>query len=211
MRRRNKAQVFLEYGFLIAIAAAALVVMYAYLSRSFQEKYRQTADVFGEGEQYAPGVTQAAELSTIRDIPALAAGRDPCPSVSAQANALGRAVYGYDVSDAWNSSGHLENITPNAALYQQHGIDVTNLGQPNRHFLGLLDRAANQEAQAGELRLQAQVLINSGFAEAVAQANQLIAQAQELENTAAGWRQEAQGNIDQMAQLQNTYPQCFAQ
>lgn len=57
MKRKNEAQSFIEYTILIAIVAIALVAMKLYFGRAVQEKYRQSADVFGEGEQYAPGLT----------------------------------------------------------------------------------------------------------------------------------------------------------
>lgn len=46
-----------EYSMLIAIVVAALVAMFQYLSFSVRGKLRQAADVFGQGEQYEPGVT----------------------------------------------------------------------------------------------------------------------------------------------------------
>ncbi len=57
---RNSAQTFLEYAILIAIIAAVVMAMRIYFVRAVQEKYRQAADVFGEGEQYERGVTVVA-------------------------------------------------------------------------------------------------------------------------------------------------------
>jgi Flp pilus assembly pilin Flp len=59
--KRNKSQTFLEYAVLIGVVAAALVAMRVYMVRVVQEKYRQSADVFGEGEQYQKGVTVVGE------------------------------------------------------------------------------------------------------------------------------------------------------
>ena len=42
----------MEYAVLIGIVVCALMVMRFFMSRSIQEKYRKSADVFGEGEQY---------------------------------------------------------------------------------------------------------------------------------------------------------------
>lgn len=53
----NKAQTILVYAALIMIVALALAAMSKYLARSVQGKYRESADVFGGGSQYAPGVT----------------------------------------------------------------------------------------------------------------------------------------------------------
>lgn len=48
----------LVYAVLIAIIIAALIAMNRYLTRAVQGKLRDSADVFGGGAQYAPGVTQ---------------------------------------------------------------------------------------------------------------------------------------------------------
>ncbi len=57
MRRNKRAQSFIEFAAIIAIMVAAIIVINRYLARSLQGKYRDTADVFGGGTQYAPGVT----------------------------------------------------------------------------------------------------------------------------------------------------------
>ncbi|MFH0763275.1 MAG: hypothetical protein V1925_05250 [Candidatus Omnitrophota bacterium] len=54
----SKAQVLLEYALLIILVVAALVAMRYYIIGAVQEKYRQSGDVFGEGEQYEKGVTK---------------------------------------------------------------------------------------------------------------------------------------------------------
>lgn len=56
--RNKKAQSVLVYAFLIAIIIAALIAMNRYLSRAIQGKLRDSADVFGGGAQYEPGVTK---------------------------------------------------------------------------------------------------------------------------------------------------------
>lgn len=48
----------MQYAVLIALVAAAFMAMRAYLLGAIQEKYRQSADVFGEGEQYQEGITK---------------------------------------------------------------------------------------------------------------------------------------------------------
>jgi len=57
-KKRNKAQSFLEYAVLFIITVAALLAMRVYILRIVQERYRQSADVFGEGEQYDRIATQ---------------------------------------------------------------------------------------------------------------------------------------------------------
>jgi hypothetical protein len=54
----NKAQSTLEYLVLVALLVGALWAMRVCLVRAVQGKYRQGADVFGQGAQYERGVTQ---------------------------------------------------------------------------------------------------------------------------------------------------------
>jgi len=61
-RRKNKSQSFIQYAILIAIVVGALIAMRVFIIRAVQEKYRQSADVFGQGEQYAKGVTTVTNL-----------------------------------------------------------------------------------------------------------------------------------------------------
>ena len=60
-RGDRKGQSFLQYGLLIIVIAAALISMRIYATRSLQERYRQAADVFGQGEQYEPGLTTVSD------------------------------------------------------------------------------------------------------------------------------------------------------
>lgn len=62
-RKTLKAQNMLEYSLLICVVIAVLIVMKTYMARGIQERYRQSADVFGEGQQFAPGLTR--ETGTI--------------------------------------------------------------------------------------------------------------------------------------------------
>jgi Flp pilus assembly pilin Flp len=47
----------IEYAVLVAVIAAALVGMSAYLKRSLGGKWRSVGDSFGQGRQYAPDIT----------------------------------------------------------------------------------------------------------------------------------------------------------
>lgn len=58
----NLGQFALEYAVLIIIVVAALLAMRVFMSRAVQERYRVSADVFGQGEQYAKGVTKVTDL-----------------------------------------------------------------------------------------------------------------------------------------------------
>lgn len=53
----KKAQSLIEYSVLIAVLVAALTGMFIYLRFSLQGRIRETADVFGRGEQYELNVT----------------------------------------------------------------------------------------------------------------------------------------------------------
>lgn len=53
---RNRGFLSLEYAVLIVIAAAALMAMSTYFKRAICSKWRQNADAFGHGRQYAPSV-----------------------------------------------------------------------------------------------------------------------------------------------------------
>lgn len=48
----------MEYAVFIVVLAAALMAIRIYFLRAVQEKYRQSADVFGGGDQYERGVTR---------------------------------------------------------------------------------------------------------------------------------------------------------
>lgn len=50
----KKAQSLIEYSALLAILVAALLAMFTYLRFSFQGRIKESADVFGRGEQYTP-------------------------------------------------------------------------------------------------------------------------------------------------------------
>src|SRR3989338_6170698 len=63
-KKSNFAQTLLEYSILISVAAAALIGMRVYLTRAVQEKYRQAAEVYGQGEQYAKGITKNSNLDS---------------------------------------------------------------------------------------------------------------------------------------------------
>lgn len=55
---RKKGSLLLEYTFFIAVIVAALIGMQIYVKRAVCGRWRQSADVFGSGRQYEPGVTE---------------------------------------------------------------------------------------------------------------------------------------------------------
>ena len=55
MTRKNLAgQSVFDYVLLFTIVVAALLIMGYYIKNSLSGKYRDTADVFGQGENYIP-------------------------------------------------------------------------------------------------------------------------------------------------------------
>lgn len=181
MKKENKAQSYLEYGVLIALVAIALVAMRMYFVRAVQEKYRQSADVFGEGEQYVKGATKVTEKSSFTDISETPDSRNPCPSVTAQVAGLEREIQGYDMVE--------EGVTT--------------------HFKGLLERAASFEDSANQARQNAQVLLSSGAKDAIVQVTQIQELAAELDKQANTLRQQAQEKQSQIDKLKKDYADCF--
>ncbi|MDD5618544.1 MAG: hypothetical protein PHG69_05565 [Candidatus Omnitrophica bacterium] len=59
--KNRRASFVIEYVTIIAIIALALITMQFYLKRSMSGSLRNTADVFGQGRQYEPGVTVVTE------------------------------------------------------------------------------------------------------------------------------------------------------
>lgn len=129
-KRQSKAQSFIEYAVLIAVAAAALIAMRVYLVRAVQEKYRQSADVFGQGEQYARGVTQVTESASSMDIAEVTDPQDVC------ANIRGK-VAGLEKSRA--------NLLDRASKFAANAASMRQQAQLSQSA-GFAD-AAKQEAQ----------------------------------------------------------------
>lgn len=48
----------MEFVALVIVVLGAFIGMRIFLQRAFHERSRETADVFGQGEQYQPGVTR---------------------------------------------------------------------------------------------------------------------------------------------------------
>lgn len=61
----GRAQSFVEYAVLIALIAAVIVGMKVFMVRAVQEKFRQSADIFGQGEQYEKGLTQVTNADEL--------------------------------------------------------------------------------------------------------------------------------------------------
>jgi hypothetical protein len=54
MRENISGQSLLDYILVFTIVVAALLIMGYYVRNSLSGKYRETADVFGQGETYIP-------------------------------------------------------------------------------------------------------------------------------------------------------------
>ena len=60
-KHKVKSQSFIVYAAFIALLIAGLITISVYIRRAVQGRYHASADVFGEGAQYEPGVTHINE------------------------------------------------------------------------------------------------------------------------------------------------------
>jgi len=56
--RMQRGFLALEQALLIAVVVAALIAMSVYIRRAISGRFRDSADSFGSGRQYEPGVTR---------------------------------------------------------------------------------------------------------------------------------------------------------
>lgn len=182
MKRKNKAQSFLEYSVVIIVVAAALIAMRIYFVRAVQEKYRQSADVFGEGEQYAQGITQSTEINSNDPGPIEPDNsRDTCPNILAQVAALQNEINGYNIP--------------------------AGCPPPDcEHIDGLLEVASKYETEAVNLDGQIVILMKQGMN---TQAIPLRESARILREKATFLREKAAEKQTQIADWQRTRPECF--
>lgn len=103
----------MEYAVLISVLVAGLIAMRVYMLRAVQEKYRQSADVFGGGQQYAKLTTEVEDS----DGPLLSIVTqdtqdwDPCAQAAGIVAKLQREIEGSD----YYKPGH-----ENDPKYKQH-------------------------------------------------------------------------------------------
>lgn len=182
MKRKNKAQSFLEYSVVIIVVAAALIAMRIYFVRAVQEKYRQSADVFGEGEQYAQGITQSTETNSQDPGPVEPDNpRDTCPNILAMVNTLQNEINGYNIP--------------------------VGCQPPNcEHIDGLLEVASKYEAEAVNLDGQIAILMQQGMN---TQAIPLRESARILREEAVYLRNKAVTKQAQIENLREIRPECF--
>lgn len=127
-KQGNRAQVFTEYVILVAIVAAVLVGIRIYMERAVQQKFRESADVFGEGEQYAKGVTTAAYNDTPGISPTpITPTHDICPGLLSKIEVL---------------EGEIKDLNERAESFEQSALNLN-------------DTATELDAQIPVLREQA--------------------------------------------------------
>lgn len=163
------------------VVAAALVAMKVYFGRAVSEKYRQTAELFGGGEQYDKENT--TEVNTDEpglDITSPVIAPDTCPNIVARIAEMRKEIDGY-------------SVPPD----DEH---------PDGHVKGLIEKAAHLEAQAKEIRDK---LTSAMPGQGLDQTQLLEQAAQNMEEQARGYREKAAQKEDYIVQLKIEFPSCF--
>lgn len=152
--RKNKAQSFAEYAILISLIAAAFIAMQVFMLRSVQAKFRESADVFGQGEQYRKGsvITQTATTSKIAVAQAPLEGIDACALAIRQVAELEKEINGFDAPDPDDPTGK--------AMLRHPGL----LEQEQE----LNKRATEMEADIRDLKARGQIYRAAGLEEVAA-------------------------------------------
>jgi hypothetical protein len=187
MKKTDKnGQYFLEYGMIIIIVVAALIAMRVYLMRNIQEKYRQTADVFGEGEQFAKGITKVDNFDKPGvNLQASPSNKNLCSATFCTVDSMDKKINGYDVTK----------------------------GDPpqKKHYMGLLERADLFKDTANQMRAQAAILDeNVKYAGISQKSAQLKEQAAFFDNQAAELIQEANNVQIEINKLKTDQAECFS-
>jgi len=124
-RKHNLGQSLLGYVVFIAIVAGAMITMKFFVTRTVQEKYSQSSDVWGEGEQYDPNRTAGGVGgSTWYN------RRERCPEILAK-------------YDGWQAA--LRNLSLRISKLQKEITDLEDRAK------ALESRADEAEAQAKRL------------------------------------------------------------
>ncbi|MFA4993175.1 MAG: hypothetical protein WC571_04320 [Candidatus Omnitrophota bacterium] len=181
-KRGNKSQVFAEYVILIAIVAAVLIGMRIYTERALQQKFRESADVFGEGEQYAKGIT----VATYNDIPGtpptpVIPPKDICPGLLSKIEAL---------------EADIKNLSERAESLENTILQLTNSAD------GLDEQIPLLREQAEQLRIQAADYEN--------QANQKDSQALAKRSEAGNLNAQADSKKNELDALKRANPGCYS-
>lgn len=170
------------YAVLIALVAAALIAMRTYFVRSLQEKYRQSADVIGEGEQYAPGKTVVTNLDAAgADNPEVPFDVEICQNIQARAGLLDYQIYDEDYS-------------------------YTDYAKNFHKVIGLPGLIADYEATAVGLLSQAAILQEQGKLE---QAQPMIEAAAVLREQESVAEEKIAVRQEEISDLKEKNPECF--
>lgn len=150
MMLNKRSQSILEYSVLIIIAVAAFFVSQPYIQRAVQEKYRQGADVMGEGNQYAKGITRAQDSGSSSGYingtftPPITPPWDKCPDIQAAYAALLNAIA--ELED--QILGMETLIADQAKIRQQirhlEEVELPMLQQQEAEFTATADSCAQQ-------------------------------------------------------------------
>jgi len=153
MWRKNKAQTILEYAVLIGVVAAALVAMKIFMQRALQDKYRQSADTFGEGGQYEPGQSLITNVKDGKiDLAAVAQEADPQLALQQELKDLQRKADGLQRKIVALDADILA-MRQSAALLQNPSNAAAMLGALQNNVNALSDEGLRQELNSGLAQL----------------------------------------------------------
>ncbi|MHB8154804.1 MAG: hypothetical protein ACYDFR_01980 [Candidatus Omnitrophota bacterium] len=169
-KQGNRAQVFTEYVILVAIVAAVLFGMRIYMERAVQQKFRESADVFGEGEQYAKGVTRATYDDTSGTPPTpITPTHDICPGLLSKIEVL---------------EGEIKDLTERAESFEQSALNLNDTATELDAQIPLLrDQARQIRVSADDYEGQADAK-DAAALDKRNQAKSFIAQAKVLNDQA---------------------------
>jgi len=154
--RLKSGQSILQYAALIIMIVGAFMAMRTFITRSVQEKYRDSADVFGQGRVYAKGgLTQITSLD----------GQAAAVTATNQTARRSCADVGNNVADLKNQITALQkvvdNVENNAAdsqgLNNELTGDIQNLRSSIKDMLaqaGYNETLASQDRQEADNKLQ---------------------------------------------------------
>lgn len=118
------------------------MVIHLYLGRSIQERYRQSADAFGGGEQYAKGVTRSVETASQLHIPDPEETQDFCENLQGQTAALEKKITDLQ-----------KRISTNEVSIRLMNQEIMKLRNANPRFQGASNKNITRiEGMIGTLR-----------------------------------------------------------
>lgn len=127
--KQKKGQSYLAYAVLIAVVVAVFLGMKVFVGRALQEKFRQSADSIGQGEQYEPGVTRVGDSDSA----------NPCPAAIAQVMDLDAKIQNLVAT---------QNTTIRTITELQTALVDEEVGSPRSVFLEKQLIDTNRELQS---------------------------------------------------------------